>query len=195
MDKRQMNNFNNHPYREPEQSRSSMWTDWRIILVVGLVVGFLVGYVIFAGNPGEDITTIIDNNDKAIGEIGEAVASINDIIIVNDQSPADRVFIKKAMLDEDGWVVIYTDRDGKPDYIIGAQFFTAGTYEDFYTWIETSTVAGNYYHAVIHNDDGYIFETEFGRHVFDFTKDLPTTDDAGNWLGNRFRIVAIGSRG
>jgi hypothetical protein len=195
MNKQQMNNFNNSPYREPERNRVSMWTDWRIVLVFGLIVGFLVGYIIFAGDLIDEM--IINDEDELIEESDDLVvsSSLTDRIIVDDQPPTDRVLVKKAVLEDDGWVVIYTDRDGQPDYIIGAQFFAAGTYDDFYTWIENPTTAGNYYHAVLHNDDGYIFETEFGRHVFDLDKDLPVTDSSGNWLSNQFKVVATGSRG
>lgn len=196
MNKQQMNNFNNSPYREPEKNRSSVWTDWRFILIVGLIVGFLIGYVIFADNSINNEEINNDDNGELIEESDEATTSaVANKITVDDQPPADRVLVKKAVLDEDGWIVIYTDRDGQPDYIIGAQFFATGTYNDLYTWIEIPTIAGNHYHAVIHNDDGYIFETEFGRHVFDLTKDLPVTDNSGNWLSDRFRVMATGSRG
>lgn len=172
------------------------------LLVVGLIVGFGLGFLVFDGddnptNPDQD--TEIENGESESNSETEGGSTINtsnnSSVTVSDQAAGSTVLIDTLSLEQDGWVAIYTDMDGQPGSIIGAQYYPAGEHQNIPVSLQLGTTAGNTYYAVLHADDGKIVETAFGRHEFNHTTDLELTDSSGNEIIDSFSTISLGARG
>lgn len=151
------------------------------ILVIILVV--LVGYFFF----GKQAFAPSQKDLKVNTASTTLSTNLTNSISVSNQTPSDLITIDKAVLSQPGWIAIYSDNEGEPDSILGAQYLKAGEYTNTPVQIFVRTVAGQTYYAVITSDDGTI--------SFDYKKDLPVTNAEGKWVMDSFEVSPIGSRG
>lgn len=169
------------------------------ILIAGIIIGLLIGLVLFKNK--DKVESLIEGAEREAGSIPIGIdrnTAMNQNlpeISVTDQYPGEYVIVEKAVLAEPGWIVIYTDLEGNPASILGAQYFNAGEYENITVRVQAPTIMASTYHALIHSDDGKIVESEYGRHQFDQTLDLPALDSEGNSIKDTFKTLSIGSRG
>lgn len=151
-------------------------------IVIGTALGFLLGFGsawIYLDETRSDIAgdnSETDTKDlgKNIGDTGEGAKNISLKIIISEQTPGDKVFIDKAILDEESWVVIYEENNGELGRILGARLFPAGITENREVFLLRSTVSSERYYALIHN--------ESGDGDFDYKDDIALMDSAGERL-------------
>jgi len=166
-----------------------------IILIVGILIGLLIGNIFFNKDQAEISTDLTDEETEALSLSEEAAGASLASIRTSDQLPGETIIVDEVTLTEPGWIVVYTDLNGTPGSILGAQYFIADTYENLTVRLQAPTTAENTYYAMIHSDDGKIVETQFGRHQFDHTLDLPLVDSEGNKIKDSFRTLSVGARG
>ncbi|MEX0918869.1 MAG: hypothetical protein WDZ85_02780 [Candidatus Paceibacterota bacterium] len=168
-----------------------------IILIVGLLIGFGAGFLVFSKS-GE-LEELIDQAEQNSRQIDLKQTEMPTLstwqVAVADQGPGDSVYIETATLPAPGWIAIYDDLTGQPGSNLGARFFDTGEYEGVTVSLLANTVAPGTYYAILHEDDGKIVETSFGRHPFDHTLDPVVTDSAGEVLAEPFEVIIIGARG
>lgn len=160
------------------------------LTVLGLIVIVLIGYFYFKN---KEVATLNNEGNEVATTTNEII--LNNSLIIEDQAPGFVVNVNKAVLEESGWIVVYSSEEGNPGSILGAQFLPSGTHENRTVTLLVGTAPEETYYASIHSDDGYIFETQYGRHVFDYTKDLPIEDKTGNKITTSFKTISAGSRG
>ncbi len=169
-----------------------------IILVIGILIGLLLGLLLFKNK--DRVETFIEDAERQAAGLQlterQAMEAANlPTISVSNQPAGNTVTVDNARLTENGWIAVYTDIDGNPGSILGAQYFPEGTYENITVRLQAPTTAENTYYTIIHGDDGKIVETQFGRHQFDHTVDLPITDAEGNRIKDSFQTISLGARG
>ncbi len=151
------------------------------ILVIILVV--LAGYFFF-----DKEAFAPSQKDLKVNTTTTSTSSVlTNSITVSNQTPGDLITIDKVSLSQPSWIAIYSDNEGEPDSILGAQYLVAGEYTNVPVQIFARTVAGQTYYAVITSDDGTV--------AFDYKKDLPITNLESKWIMDSFEVLAIGSRG
>ncbi|MCI0619832.1 hypothetical protein L0Y40_02235 [Candidatus Wolfebacteria bacterium] len=191
---------NNQPYRDnnrnnvsaptlfpkPNMQNGSSRATWRIVIgtLIGLIVGFVAGALIFRGVTSVTDTTDTDNIDgdgnEASGSVvvtpqtggdadpsgrvilPESGATSADVVLVKDQPAGESVFLSRVGLSVPGWVAIQEDSDGEPGNILGAQRFDAGVYQGTVKLLRQTEV-GERYHATLWRDNGdklFNFETD-----------------------------------
>ncbi len=161
-------------------------------LIVLVVVGgyFLISKKAFAPSDflGDDNATTTPNT------LG---TSTSNTIRVATQNPGMQVLVQSVSFSTPGWIAIYTDNEGEPQSIIGAQYFMPGTHSNVSVEVFAGMTAGATYYAVLHSDDGATLasSTAYGSHPFDHTKDLPITKGDKTWVMAPFQITSTGSRG
>ena len=150
--------------------------------LIGLVVG-LGSYHIWDNN-GRMISG--ERTDSATGEEmvedseSEITESANSVT-VTDQLAGFSATVDRVSLDQDGWIVIYSDRDGQPASRLGASRRDSGEYENVIVELLTNTEEGEMYYAMIHADDG--------DREFDHTRDLPVQNTQGFPVMTAFEVV------
>ncbi len=169
-----------------------------IVFIVGLLIGFGLGFFIFSDKSPSDSffdkpaeTDQLADSEPISPPEDESLSSV----VVADQLAGNIVILNHAVLLTPSWIVIYDDFNGEPKNILGARYFDSGEYDNLNIESPVDTTSGNKYHVLIHQDDGKIEESEFGRHPFDYTKDLAITDSAGQKISQSFNTLLIGARG
>ncbi len=157
-----------------------------IILTVVIVVLIVVGY--FFGNQKIALApaTNLKNNSKVATDKAVVTTSSSKITIAN-QIPGEVVLVSEVMMNENGWVAVHDDVDGKPGNILGAYFLNAGTYKNQMVPLLRGVTDDHSYLVVIHKDDG--------DKVFDYKIDTPVTNTKGEVETASFNVVAESPRG
>lgn len=152
--------------------------------IVGLIGGVLVSWLWLGSLPQKTksetvnsvststVNTEANLKDIALSPSGSLEATPKkSVLLIDDQPAGSTVFIAKADIDENSWVVIHEDHSGLPGRALGAARFiggaTSGTVE-----LLRNTALGQTYHGLIYKDDG--------DHVFSMERDVPLRDEAGN---------------
>ncbi len=191
-----------------EVSQNEPNNEWRGLVataLIGIILGFVIGYFVFIKNifnPNETpvdtatsttettgATTSTKPTTKAISGVPIAGAMSIDTV---DQVPGLRTQIKKMSIAEGAWVVTFsaTEDESRPNLILGAQYFEAGTYTDITSYLAEGLVAGQKYFVALYQDD-----TKTGTHTFDSVKDKPFIAPSGYWVMDSFEATSVGSRG
>jgi len=168
-----------------------------IVFVIIFISVFLIGGIssfYLLSNQKEEILPIEDVANKKEESLTPIVNN-KPYISAENQPAGDYVLVKEVKLIEPGWLVAYDGPIGEARHILGAQFLPAGEHRDIIIWLQRGTMAGDTYLVAIHDDDGYIFETEFGRHHFDYQADLPIKNSQGEFIFDTFKAEPLGSRG
>ncbi|MBI2096779.1 MAG: hypothetical protein HYT40_01310 [Candidatus Sungbacteria bacterium] len=146
-------------------------------IIVAGIAGYFIGSSSSRGGGGENST------DKLINFSTTTADSLilgSNAIAVENQKAGDRVEVSGVTFGADGgWVAIHEDREGKPGNILGARIFPGGETRNGFVELLRPTVNGVYY-AMLHRDDG--------DRQFDYLKDTPLTNSAGNVIMVRFVV-------
>ncbi len=111
---------------------------------------------------------------------------ITNTVTAPEQAGGSEVFIERATLTDDGYVVIHEDEDGTPGEVIGASdLLPKGEHVNLIIVLDKEVAEGDVLHAMLHKDDG--------DGVFDPEKDLPITDAGGNPVAAQFSIIGEGA--
>mgnify|MGYP000060687787 CR=1 FL=1 len=117
---------------------------------------------IFVDKPNK---TISKDKITSIQNLNNTQARVyNDSIIVKDQAPGFTVNIKKAVLEEDGWVVIHEGTVSHIGNALGAARFNKGEYNNVVVDLLRTTKVGMVYRAVLYRDNGdkkFSLDTDF----------------------------------
>ncbi len=160
-------------------------------IIAALIIGFVAGWFWPHTGSGTNSSTA-----TASSSANKITSTTGNALTVLDQPPGDQVIIDHLTLANPGWVVIYTTDDlGQPGRIMSAQYFDRGDYHTTKMTLLEGTLDDETYWAILHSDDGLVFQTQYGSHPFDYTKDLPLTDASGKKIGVTFKAVSGGSRG
>jgi len=173
-----------------------------IVGVVALIVGVLIGYVIWGTatpsvggdlvETGEDASesdafefTSEDDTDSSdvMEEESESVVSIGsgeETISTNDQSAGDVVVVDSVVVSGTSWIAVRDLDNGEIGNILGAQRLEAGEYSDVEVELLRPTEAGEEYVAVIFEDDGDL--------AFDYESDATVVVD-GSVVLDSFNVV------
>lgn len=189
-----------------EVSQNEPNNEWRSLValaLIGIILGFIIGYFVFiknifnpfAGNNGEVATSTTETvgTKNATSTIQTAATTANMAVEAPDQAPSLRTQINKLSLAEGAWVVTFTSTEDKsrPNLIIGAQYFSAGNYQNISSYLAEGLVAGEKYFVALYQDDADKTSTV---HNFDSTKDKPFTKN-GYWVMDSFDVLPVGARG
>ena len=88
----------------------------------------------------------------------------NDAIVVRNQTPGLTVNIEKAVLEENGWIVIHEGTASRIGNALGAARFDKGEYNNVVVDLLRATKAGVTYRAVLYRDNGdkeFNLDTDF----------------------------------
>lgn len=145
-----------------------------LIVALALILGIVMYALVLKQNQPE--------TQPASTEPTSSPNSENSIT-TSDQYADNTVTIAKITLAQDGWIVIYDEKSGKPNTIIAAARLNAGTYTDrAVDLLGKTTQEGKTYFAVIHSDNG--------DRQFNYVDDLPIKDSSGNLISASFSATA-----
>jgi len=155
-------------------------------LITGIIGGLVLGYVLFdnqkalapIGNPS-------NNAHKTSNAKQANIPLIN--ISVDTQIPGNVILVKKIVMDKAGWIAVHDDQNGQPGRILGANFLSAGTYQNQMISLLRGIADEGSYFVVIHDDNG--------DRSFDFKLDLPRKDPSEQTELVNFKVVAESPRG
>lgn len=155
-----------------------------IVAALSFIVGFGLAWLIVSNKECKEDEVSKEGDKEIAGELTEnglsGLANTTNFLTVPDQEEGVEVIINNVVLDEASWVVIHEENDdGKPERILGAQLFDAGTWSGKVELLR-GTLNGKEYIAMIHADNG--------DRAFDPKKDLPTTDSNGNIKQVAFKV-------
>lgn len=163
-------------------------------LIVTLIIGIFIGlgaYYLWDnketiklkknGTPSSENTA---GNTEIAGDTGETAftESVNSVT-APDQPAGYRAILGTVTIAKDGWVVIHEDASGVPGNVLGAQRFSAGTYENNVVELLRNTTEGNTYYAMVHTDDG--------DKMFDLEKDTPAQNSQNAPIMTTFKVVPV----
>lgn len=142
------------------------------IVVILLALGVYLSFFQEVSAP-QDTTPTSGQNDQRGMLVG------NNAIALDDQARGGSVIVAKVTSENEGWVVVHDEREGKPGIIIAARRVNAGTSENVVVdLLGYQTVESKAYFAMLHSDDG--------DRAFDYTKDLPIRDSLDNTIIMKF---------
>lgn len=163
-------------------------------LIIALIIGIFIGlgaYYLWDnketiklkknGTPSSENTA--DNTETAGDTEETAFTESSNSVTAPNQPAGYRAILGAVTIAKDGWVVIHEDADGVPGNVLGAQRFSAGTYENSVVELLRNTTEGNIYYAMIHTDDG--------DKMFDFGKDTPAQNNQGAPIMTIFEVVPV----
>jgi len=148
----------------------NQWQKTVLMLIIGFVVGFGVGWLSFGGRASSDEENLkkpeVDSVsfDEAINtsdrqEVSDVFVD-EELVQVKDQQAGPSVFVTRVALEAPGWVAIHEDHGGLPGNVLGAHRFDVGVYQGTVTLLR-NTETGNKYHAMLWRDNGDgIFDLE-----------------------------------
>jgi len=114
------------------------------------------------------------------------VNQMNPSLVVPRQAGGTNVFVENVVLENDGYVVIRRDENGKPGAIIGvSDLLPKGVASNILMDINEEIVEGDSLFAMIYTDDG--------DKVFSPDTDIPAVDNDGNTILVQFDIVGEGA--
>lgn len=156
------------------------------IFIVGLLIGFVVGYFVFGlvGGQGADTETpqntgteqnMTDTENGEEAMEGEQNTDAALSLSVDDQSSGMSVSVTEVTVSVPSWVAVRERSDnGTAGPILGAKLFPAGTASGTVSLLRR-TVPDTSYYATVYTDDG--------DHDFEFdSDDAPLTDAGGNTI-------------
>jgi hypothetical protein len=154
-----------------------------ITAVAFFIIGFVVSWLIWGRGtlPNGSVGVTDERTNSNVSSLAFIVDG--NAIAVSNQPAGSAVAVSFVTLAQDGWVVIHEDREGKPGNILGAKRFPAGEYpEGGAVSLLRGTEKDGIYYAMLHYGDG--------DREFDFTKDLPITDEDGNVILMKFKAIS-----
>jgi len=170
--------------REEHAAPSERANPYRIVIsfVIGVALGLGGGWLWFSKDAGAPPQGIPGQGDAAErpGAVSGTILAGEHAIYVRDQAPGFSVAVEMAVFAKDGWVAVHEDAEGAPGNILGAGRFPAGEHSGEVELLRATVPGGNYY-AMLHEDDG--------DGVFDFSKDMPVRDTAGNIVQMQFTAI------
>lgn len=132
-------------------------------LVLSFLIGVLVGLGIFwmVNATRQELSPVVGNvknteesSQKAAVQDFTTTPLVRDnAIIVENQPAGSRVFVKKAMFEEDGWVVIHEGNTSFIGNALGAARFDAGENSGVVELLRNTEV-GKMYRAILYRDNG-----------------------------------------
>ena len=162
---------------EPNTGGVKTW-QWVVTAIV-IIILIIIGIMVFGNKKSE---APIGGDNMSTTTTGDNMANEVNRIVMSDQYPGNVVYLSSVQLAKGGWVVIHKDNNGTPGDIIGSQYFEAGLNGGGKITLNTSTVEGGTYYAMLHSDDGDM--------KFDAAKDLPLKDSRGNVIMKIFHAAA-----
>jgi len=170
-----------------DQMNEGSWTEnvWMVgagMLVVGLIVGFLIGWfwqknssqVQVSDNTTEGTNNATTTGNTTSGDVPSLVNTYKTIeasasVSVDDQKAGNLVFIKHTETSKPTWITIREILNGSIGNIIGAGMVTAVT-DDVPVTLLRPTKAGEKYAVFLYQDNG--------NGKFDFKTDLLVLSDS-----------------
>ena len=151
-------------------------------LVVGIIVVILVVAAFSAVR--DRLPRIGQNSNNTQAPVAEEVIVAS--LSAGKHTPASSAVIDKAMLTQNGFIVVYDDQNGSTGGVLGvSNLLQAGTHENLVITLSRKTVDGEKLHALIQNDNG--------DGVFDALIDETSKDTSGNAIQTQFDVAAIAS--
>ncbi|MBI3420722.1 MAG: hypothetical protein HY006_01540 [Candidatus Sungbacteria bacterium] len=132
-----------------------------------------------AGTPAPIGTDAADVPNEPSGQA--SMSGENNTLMINDQTPGNKVVITNVALEKTSWVVIHDEKAGKPGNILGAQRFPAGVRTGAVDLLR-ETVADKTYYAMLHTDSG--------GPQFNAINDMPLKNQNGMPIMVTFRTTA-----
>lgn len=165
------------------------------IFVVGLLIGFVAGYLVFGLAGGQDANTTPQQNEdtqpNATSTENGDTSNENDSqdtgatdealsLSVDDQPSGMNVSVSEVTLSEPAWVAVREQNDdGTAGRILGAKLFPEGTNNGEITLLRR-TIPETTYYATVYTDDG--------DHEFEFdSDDKPMTNTSGETILVEFK--------
>ena len=146
----------------------NVWTVAAVVLVAGLIVGFLVGW--YWPRDGAsltvDTTNLISTSTVSVvplpANVYETIEATSSVS-VDDQKAGNLVFVKHTEVTKPTWIAVREMLGDVVGNILGAQMITS-TSDDVPVTLVRGTVAGGKYAVFLYQDDG--------NGQFEFKKDL-----------------------
>lgn len=139
-------------------------------LVIGLIVGFIIGYVainddhedyddhendVFVENTSSLIDSALDADSSVTQEVTTPTIEVRDILVsVSDQDAGNAVFVSEVNTPTEVWVAVREDRNGELWSILGARKVQAGIHQNIRVPLLRETEPGTLYHVVVYEEDG-----------------------------------------
>ena len=150
---------------------SKLSTGVWVALLIGLVVGFLIGWGVYgrqgSGAPIEDTagllgevgtsslgTNLIDLSGKESNPAAETTVMTSANFKVSDQMADDNVTVRDVKAEATSWLAVRDYQNGKLGNILGARRLEAGTQEAVSVLLLRATAAGKNYAVVLYRDNG-----------------------------------------
>ena len=148
----------------------NVWMVGAGMLVVGLIVGFFVGWF-WQKNGSSAVIEVKDSNTSTTSNVTAVpvpamtyqTIDVPAFVSVDDQKAGSLVFVKHTEASKPTWVAVREMVDGTVGNILGAEMVTGAT-DDVPVTLLRPTVAGQKYSVFLYQDDG--------NGEFDFKKDL-----------------------
>jgi hypothetical protein len=154
-----------------------------IALIAGLILGFIAGSAWVSHKTamtGDDTmsgasstmmvgsSTDMDMNGASSTSMSQTAASGSmangtTAVTVSDQKAGNTVVLSNINLPVGEWVAVRDNFVGKPEYILGAAYFAAGSQNNIELHISRATVPGTSYQIVLFKDSA--------NHSFNYTSD------------------------
>jgi hypothetical protein len=153
-----------------------------LILIFILAVGLYLLYLILSGNLNhvpetsqiEDIQDAVNPTGSLeeikVSEDQDKASNTNDflqiedeplpaperyIFTISDVPPMDRLVVDYATMPSDGYLVVFTDRNGRPsEFFARSNFLEQGLQKDVEIKLPKEIKRGEVYHVLVFSDDG-----------------------------------------
>ncbi|TSC91959.1 MAG: hypothetical protein CEN90_74 [Parcubacteria group bacterium Licking1014_17] len=151
------------------------------VFIIGLSIGFGVG------RSGRGVGTSGEPLKQSAAPTAISLANGDNYMLIKDQAAGSKVTVTDLKVQDNTWVAIYEDYNGKPRYIYGARLFAAGEQHGIDVKLIKPTVPSATYYAMFHVDNG--------DRAFDWQQDKVITDDAGKNLIFTFHTTSAPASG
>ena len=153
-----------------------------ILLIIGACVIILASYLLW----GENIV-LAPSKDLKIDTEKISNKTLPSKIFVTSQIPGEVVRVSQVTLDNDSWIAVHDDNEGKPGNILGAYFLPKGTHNDQMIPLLRGVTDERSYLVIIHQDNG--------DRVFDYKIDTPILNEQGLMEISGFSVISESPRG
>jgi len=151
-----------------------LWIVFLVIIAV-LVVGMLLTSPAPVANGPEGESALLEDMTPRESTFASMLLVGDSGIYVEDQTAGnDEVLVAVAILENPGFVVVFDDRDGVPDDVIGVSELIVDNGENFVVEVEDLLEDSEVYYAVLYEDDG--------DGIWNVRKDRAVTDPDENTI-------------
>jgi hypothetical protein len=136
-----------------------------IALIVGLLVGYSFGAIVYRNDSSGDVTKLDEsleteeNNEEGIITAGAGEEKVLGVpgevsFSVANQTAGSQVVIAEASVDRVTWLAVRDYAESKIGNVLGAKRLPAGAHTDVAVELLRPTIAGQSYAVVAFYDDG-----------------------------------------